>query len=78
LRKRIWELKMEVDFITLFLSLFDFLTVVDRSLILIRDGLDHIRVKAVNLTGYKKNNHKEKVKSAIDDYFLKHSGLGRG
>jgi hypothetical protein len=69
LRRRMQELKMEAGFITLFLSLFDFLTVVDRSMI--EDGVEYIRRKARTLAGYKKNDHKTKVKSFIDDYFLK-------
>jgi hypothetical protein len=61
------ELKMETDFMHRFLELFDFLTVVDRSLIV--EGVEWIRLKAKELKGYRAN--KSLVMQFIDDYFLK-------
>jgi hypothetical protein len=61
------ELKMETDFMHRFLELFDFLTVVDRSLIV--EGLEWVRLKAKESKGYRAN--KSLVMQFIDDYFLK-------
>lgn len=67
LRRYMQELKMDTDFMHRFLELFDFLTVVDRSLIV--EGVEWIRLKAKKLKDFKEN--KSLVTQFIDDYFLK-------
>jgi hypothetical protein len=47
LRRMMQELKMERDFMQRFLLLFDFLTVVDRSLIV--EGVEWIRLKCLRI-----------------------------
>ena len=67
LQRKMEELKMEEKFIKGFLRLFDFLTIVDRSLILF--GVEYIRMKSAYLEGFEE--HTVLIDKFIDEYFIK-------
>ena len=68
LRDHMVALGMTSEFIKEFLKLFDFLTVLDRDLI-VGKGVAYVRSKAKKLKGYK--DYKEEVEKFFDDYFVR-------
>ena len=50
------------------MKLFDFLTVLDRNLI-VKKGVAYVRAKAKKIKGYK--DHREEVGKFFDSYFVK-------
>jgi len=68
LRDHMVELKMTSAYIKEFLKLFDFLTVLDRNLI-VEKGVAYVRAKAKKIKGYK--DHREEVGKFFDSYFVK-------
>jgi hypothetical protein len=61
-------LGMTSEFIKEFLKFFDFLTVLDRDLI-VGKGVAYVRSKAKKLKGYK--DYKEEVEKFFDNYFVR-------